>query len=66
MENDIKQYIKQQNEDLFNNKFDIKNINELNQNENIYNLNIKEKNPEAFITVNESAEVLGEGFKSYN
>ena len=46
MENDIKQYIKQQNEDLFNNKFDIKNINELNQNENIYNLNIKEKNPE--------------------
>ena len=27
---------------------------------------IKEKNPEAFITVNESAEVLGEGFKSYN
>ena len=46
MENDIKQYIKQQNEDLFNNKFDIKNINELNQNENIYNLNIKEKNTE--------------------
>ena len=46
MENDIKQYIKQQNEDLFNNKFDIKNINELNQNENIYNLNIKEKNLE--------------------
>lgn len=27
---------------------------------------IKEKNPEAFITVNDSAEVLGEGFKSYN
>lgn len=27
---------------------------------------IKEKNPEAFITVNESTEVLGEGFKSYN
>lgn len=27
---------------------------------------IKEKNPEAFITVNESTEVLGEGFKAYN
>lgn len=27
---------------------------------------IKEKNPEAFITVNESAEVLGEGFRGYN
>ena len=26
----------------------------------------KMKNPEAFITVNESTEVLGEGFKSYN
>lgn len=27
---------------------------------------IKEENPEAFITVNDSAEVLGEGFKAYN
>ena len=27
---------------------------------------IKEKNPEAFITVNESTEVLGEGFKTLN
>ena len=27
---------------------------------------LREKNPEAFITVNESTEVLGEGFKSYN
>lgn len=27
---------------------------------------IKEKNPEAFITVNESTEVLGQGFKAYN
>lgn len=27
---------------------------------------IKEENPEAFITVNDSTEVLGEGFKAYN
>ncbi len=26
---------------------------------------LKENNPEAFVTVNESMEVLGEGFKSY-
>ena len=26
---------------------------------------LKENNPEAFVTVNESTEVLGEGFKSY-
>ena len=44
MENDIKEYNKQQNEDRFKNQTNINNTNELNQNENIFKINEKENN----------------------
>ena len=44
MENDIKEYNKQQDEDRFKNQTNINNTNELNQNENIFKINEKENN----------------------